>query len=446
MNLWNKMVRLGRTLVNPVRNTAQTFINQFSMLFGNTSKPTMYKLNRENLRLFSRSAIPRRAIELIKDGVLKLPYKITSKDGNDHTAEIAIVNNILSKPNNIDSYRTFFSQILEDVLVLDAGTFEKAKSGDKSHPLFLFPIDGSTMECVMAWQGNPKEERYAQFINGNRQYYLDSQVAYLKKVIVNDSPFGLSPLETAFKYINYLLNTQEYANDIASNALPKFLTTVGKEITPEQLNAFRSYISNDIQGQSALPLLNTDTLESKQCSPIGDEALYLQWQRLLVQIIACAFGVPAEKLGITIANDKDTTQGKSSEFLEDTIKPYALMLQEAIQHHIIEALGYGDIIQFEYTFTPTLEQKKTMTDIVRNLYITDVIKRSEARLILSQVFSEINVKATDVSGDMYITEYKTKENIELAKANAESNGGFNGSGASKDNFDNKVTDSKIKGG
>jgi HK97 family phage portal protein len=428
-----------------MRSTAQTFINQFPVFSIGNKRPTMFKMNRENMRTFSKSAIPRRAISVIKDNVLKMPYHLKSKDGLDHSAEIAIISAVLSKPNNVESYRTFFSQILEDQLVLDAGTFEKARSGNRDHPLFLFPIDGGTIECVMSWEGDPTQPRYAQFISGDRKYYLDSQIAYIRKTISTDSPFGLSPMETAFKYLQYLMNVQDYANDIASNAMPKFLTTLGKDVQPEQVNAFRAYIANEVQGQSALAIINTDTLESKQVSPIGDESLYLQWQKMLIQIIAVAFGIPSDFLGDSVSNDRSTVDEKNQNLLENTIKPYALVLQDAIQHHVVEFLGYGDILEFEYVFVPTLSQKETLTGIIRNLYITDIIKRKEARTILKQLFDEIDLTDTDESDALYITQYKTEENIQLAEASARV-GGFNGSGDKKNSYGDKPTNNKMNGG
>jgi len=62
--------------------------------------------------------------------------------------------------------------------------------------------------------------------------------------------------------------------------------------------------------------------------------------------------------------------------------------------------------------------------------------------MLANVFPEIDMETKDDTDSMYITVYKTKENIELAKETMQAPGGFNGSGAVKDNYSDKPTASK----
>ena len=83
-----------------------------------------------NLRRFSETPIPRRAINLIKNAVLSLKWEVAPIVESDSASDpekdlrIDIATECLKRPNNIDSFRECFEAFLEDFLIGGYGTLE----------------------------------------------------------------------------------------------------------------------------------------------------------------------------------------------------------------------------------------------------------------------------------------------------------------------------------
>ena len=54
-------------------------------------------------------------------------------------------------------------QLTEDILH-GAGAVEMQVSGDENRPLWMWPVDGLTIQIYPLWDGNPSEPRYVQII------------------------------------------------------------------------------------------------------------------------------------------------------------------------------------------------------------------------------------------------------------------------------------------
>ena len=364
------------------------------------------KLNVKTLRRLAKTPLARSAINQIKDGVLALPWHFVSIDGKDHNAEINKLTNILNHPNQIDDYHSWANQELEDMLVLDSGCCETKSVTSSVQPLYLFPIDAGTLEVVVGWDGNPNNPRYAQSVKGEKKYFKNDQIMVMKKNFFTHNDFGISPTETAWKHLQYLINVHEYANDLASNAMPKYLVNIGKDAGEDELRKLRVYIENEVQGYSTLAILASDTLDSKQVSPIGDEAACLSWQKMLIQIISVCYGVPPERLGSAISNDRSTTSQKEEDFVENTIKPWARVIERSLNKHVVERLGLSGKVKFEYIYLPNQSQKSQLADLVLSIYKTDLLSGDEARECLKGVLPiELGMLK---DGDLRYSEYKSQ--------------------------------------
>lgn len=371
------------------------------------------KASVQTLRNLARTPIARSAINQIKDGVKSLPWHFVPIDGKEHAKEIEMLTRIINHPNQVNNYGSFIGQELEDMLVLDMGAFEKKLVNSNYQPLYLFPIDAETVRVNPDWRGNPKMPRYEQTVHGKTEYFLDSEIGVITKNEFTHSYFGLSPTETAWRHIQYLVDCQAYANDVASNAMPKYLVNLGAKAGEQEVLKLRTYIENEVQGQSTLAILGSETLDSKQVSPIGDDATCLSWQKMLLQIIAVCYRVPPERLGSAISNDRSTTADQEEDFTENTIKPWAQVVADAINRHVVELLGLSEKVKFEFIYLPSQAQKSVLKDTVTQLVETDVITFNEARRAVKGVLP-IDLPDID-NGDMRMSEYKNALNIKLAK-------------------------------
>jgi hypothetical protein len=75
---------------------------------------------------------------------------------------IGILTANFEAPNPDDSFRSMIEQVLEDVLVGGFGAIELDLTGDEQHPLALWPVDGASIRIKGDWDGNPASPRYVQ--------------------------------------------------------------------------------------------------------------------------------------------------------------------------------------------------------------------------------------------------------------------------------------------
>src|SRR6266446_1506450 len=120
-----------------------------------------------NLRRFSETPIPRRAINLIKNAILSLRWKVVVSKDKDKNAErekrVEIATYNLEHPNNYDSWKTLMEPVLEDFLVIGAGTIEPALTPAYKRPFKLWSVDSGTIGIFGDWEeSKPQAAKYAQ--------------------------------------------------------------------------------------------------------------------------------------------------------------------------------------------------------------------------------------------------------------------------------------------
>ncbi|MFP3830671.1 hypothetical protein, partial [Pseudomonas sp. SIMBA_021] len=88
-------------------------------------------------------------------------WQIVCVDGSKASQQQAeMVARCLDSPNESDSFTTLLEQWVEDALVTGAGTLEQAVSLDPMRPIWLWPVDATTIRPVVKWDGNPKSIRF----------------------------------------------------------------------------------------------------------------------------------------------------------------------------------------------------------------------------------------------------------------------------------------------
>lgn len=402
MNLKQKIIAWMSAIVS--RDTVANFRQTWFGRWGSKQKNTEVKLSVDNLRNLARTPIARSAINQIREGVLALPWEVVSIEENANKKAIRKVTEIIRQPNPVDDYHDFIGKLFEDLIVLDVAFFEQ-KVVKQERPLYLFPIDAQTIEVATNWTGDLNQPRYMQSVQGKQEWYKCDKIAMLQRTKLTYDEFGFSPLEQAYRHVMYLAEVQAYANDISSNAMPKYLINLGANASQEEIEKIRLYIENEIQGQSAVAIVGSAQLDAKQVSPIGDESASLNWQKLLLQIIATCFNIPPERLGVAISNDRSTSSEKDNEMLEYTIKPWAKIFERAINKYVVERLGYGGKIEFRFVFTPTKAQQADAVERVRKLVDGNIITINEARQELNGV---LNIELPDIQeGNKLLDEYKS---------------------------------------
>jgi len=366
----------------------------------------------------AESPIPSRAITLIADKVSVLDYIITPKAGFEdgkYDDEIAIVKSVIENPNHEDGdWPTFVRQIVEDQLTFDFGCWEYVdhpKYIDDNGLLGLFAVPGFTIEKVIGWDGTPSKPRWAQRIEGYESTrppipLLDSQLEVLINRKRTGRVYGISPLEVAITLMDALLGVQSYQAEVASNTYPAFLFFMGKEATEDQVTEYRRYWEQEIRGLGRPGIIgNMDDPKTIQLKTMTDEGLYLQYEEMLIRILAFTFKLKPQDF--SVERDVNRSQGEVSQAasIEEAIRPYALALQRRITARVMPKIALlarkpriKELMFFYDNIDPWDE--KEQTDITRIELETDQITIDEARAVKGRAPLENGF------GDLTITEYR----------------------------------------
>jgi HK97 family phage portal protein len=403
------VLEAGRTKSEPDRTT-DVYPFPFGFLNGwGTNQPTM-KRTQANMRLLSESPIPRRAINVIKDGIAKLEWSVSAideKDQEKHQDMSSVISNVLRRPNQTDSFRLWIEQIVEDMLVCSAGSTELVKAGDLQRPLRMFPVDAFSVELYPAWDGKRDSYRYAQRFKGKYIDLKDSDLMYIRMNPRANTPFGLSPLETVWESVNSFISAHKSAGKQAGNSFIRKILNLGKSANENGIKAYRVYWNNEIQGKGEMPIIGGENPSVLDLGATDDKALFIEWQRFLIEIIAIAFGISPKKLGQTKDVNKSTAESEDDD-TNATIHSIADTIAEHINNEIID--GYfkvGHAIQFKFKYATSMKDKKTQAEIddiyVKNgTYIIDEVRDGQSKKPLPNKLGEVvlfpsNSKVIDIN-------------------------------------------------
>lgn len=349
----NLKQRLGRRRNEPQRDT-EVYPRLMQIMSGQrvAHNTPVFKPTPWNLRSFSTTPYARRAINTIKNPIAQLAWEVVPKAGVSDNSEIRrqceVVTTCLRSPNNEDSWRSLVEKVITD-LMLGAGAIEMQLGGDAARPLWLYPVDALSVQIYAGWTGDRREAKYCQvpgygmMTAGNGINLLADELIYIAPNPSTAHPFGCGPLEIAFTTISRLLGVGEYAGNVATNARPTTLLNLGKA-TDTQLQAFRAYWTNEIEGQGKMPILGGDGIEAVKLTADGDEALYLKWQEFLKTETATAFDISPQNLGVERDVNRNTAEVAESRDWDHAIKPWAGLLASHINRDAIEGrLGFSQI-------------------------------------------------------------------------------------------------------
>lgn len=379
--------RLGRRRNEPQRDT-EVYPRLMQIMQGQrvAHNTPVFKPTPWNLRSFSTTPYARRAINTIKNPIAQLDWEVVPKKGITDNSEIRrqceLVTTCLRNPNNEDSWRSLVEKVITD-LMLGAGAIEMQVGGDAARPLWLYPVDALSVQIYAGWSGDRNEAKYCQVPGYGMMTAaggIDLRADELIYIAPNPStahPFGCGPMEIAFTTISRLLGVGEYAGNVATNARPTTLLNLGK-LTSEQLTAFRSYWSNEIEGQGKMPILSGDGIESVKLTADGDEALYLKWQEFLKTEIATAFDISPQNLGVERDVNRSTAEVAESRDWDHAIKPWAGLLASHINRDAIEGrLGFS---QVEFRFLGLDREDEKREAEIHEIYLrTNVYTPNEVR-------------------------------------------------------------------
>ncbi len=312
-----------------------------------------------NLRRFSETPVARKAINTIKDRIAGMRWRVQSRPGRDPAdvadseARTSILTANFEAPNPDDSFRSFAEQVLEDIIVGGFGVIEVDKSDDAQQPLTLWPVDGATIRMKTDWDGLPDSPRYVQVTGkpGPEGTIVlnDDELIYIRLNPRTFTPFGLGRLEVAFEAVNAFLGAHRFAGKLASNSVVEYALWL-QGLTPDHHERLIRWWQDEIEGTGRVPILSVESKPEVLRFGGGTDAdLRLQWQEFLLRVIADAFDLPPQYLGLEQDVNRSTAAEMSDAAFQQAIVPTARLFAEYLTRGTIsKKLGWSDL---EFVFT-----------------------------------------------------------------------------------------------
>ncbi len=349
-------VSLAAGKVEGKRRTAAlpSILNTYGPRADSFPKPTPI-----NLRRFSETPVARKAINTIKDRIVGMRWRIQPRPGralraiSDLESRSQILTDNFDNPNPDDSFRSLAEQVLEDIIVGGFGAIEVEATGDTQHPLALWPVDGATIRMRSDWDGMPDSPRYVQVTGKSGPdgtiVLNDDELIYIRLNPRTFTPFGLGRLEVAFETVNAFLGAHRYAAKLASNSVVDYALWL-QGMTPEHHERLIRWWQDEIEGTGRVPILSVENKPEVLRFGGGTDAdLRLQWQEFVLRIIADAFDLPPQCLGLERDVNRSTAMEMADEAFRQAIVPTARLLAEHLTRDAIcKKLGWNDL---EFVFT-----------------------------------------------------------------------------------------------
>ncbi|QHN01956.1 phage portal protein [Granulicella sp. WH15] len=320
-----------------------------------------------NLRRFAETPVARRAINVVKDKIASMDWQIRVRRGYreadvpDAQARMNALRAALEEPNDSDSFRTLWEQVIEDVLVGGFGSVEMKATGDENRPFELYAVDGAAIHVDARWQAGVDTPRYGFYTGMPGAEAVtplrDDELMYIRLNPRTHTPFGLGRLEVAFDTVNQFLSANRYAGRLASNSVVQYALWLD-EATPEQHDRLIRWWQDEIEGTGRVPVLSCEKKPEVLKFAGGTDAdLRIQWQEFLVTMIANAFELPPMMLGLTSEVNRSTAGELADEAFQSAVVPVAKLLAEHITRDLFaKKLGWRE---FEFSFNDLDERDES---------------------------------------------------------------------------------------
>lgn len=220
------------------------------------------------------------------------------------------IRELLETPNPVDeSYQTLIEKVVEDILVLDAGSIEKVFSLD-GQLRELYAVDGGQIRVSKVWDGDPQEARYFWWPDHReRATYLNRELIYIMQRPRTKSVVGLSNLEVLKRSIEAEIYGHDFNARQVISAAGDGIFDLGENARPEQVDKFKSYWQAEVAGMGATAFWG-GTRGAKWIPFRGNnkDMQFLEWQEYLVKKIAAVFEMHAQDLQMTNEVNKATSE------------------------------------------------------------------------------------------------------------------------------------------
>jgi hypothetical protein len=245
-------------------------------------------------------------------------------------------------------------EVLEDVLVLDAGCIEKERNLD-GWIVAMYPVDGATIRPNIDEYGGFDGDAYVQMIDGQvtaRFGSRTSSTSWTTRMTDVSSRVRLLPRREPDPVRHRRAVRVEVQRQLLREGLvPEGLLDLGEDVDPEDVDAFRLYWANEIMGKPwALPIVGGEGRRVDAVAPAeprhavhGVPAVAAEEDVRRLPDRKQEVGELEDVNRSTADEQADTNQTKS-------LTPILTLYEDAFEVEVIGeyGLGVGDLVKFEF--------------------------------------------------------------------------------------------------
>ena len=312
------------------------------------------------------SELVRGAIDIRRGQIATATWDIIPADP-DKNYSVALkerIKELFDAPNPTRaSFRSFTEPVLEDVLVLDAGSIEKVRNlrGEIAE---LWFVDGGEIKVAKYWDGEPDVPRYFWYPDGQvRSTWLNQDFTYIMSRPGTYRVVGLSAMEVLKLTIDAELGGSAYNARQVQSAAPDGLLDLGEGVRPDQVEKFKAYWLSEIAGKGAMAILGGSRgakfLPFRQSNR---DMQFVEWQNYLLRKTALVFQLsPVDLNAVTDVNR--ASAGVLQENTDDRgLRPLLGLMADYYTREIVWDEGFGGKANnLKFAFTK-LNQRETLDD------------------------------------------------------------------------------------
>lgn len=311
------------------------------------------KAGKANVKLFRQwakeSTWVRAAIDIRKGQISSAEWDIVATDPSKPYSKRLQqqLRELFDTPNPRDeSFQTMIESVMEDILVLDAGSIEKVRDKfGKGMIRELWPVDGGEILVSKIWDGDPEEDRYFWWpYPGTKEEasYTNDELIYMMQRPSTSRVVGLSNLEVLKLVIEAELFGHEYNMRQVMGAGGEGIFDLGENARPDQVEKFQRYWAAEIAGRAATAFWGGT--KGAKWIPFGKgnrDMQFVEWQEYNVKKTAAVFEMHPQDLGLTAEVNKATSQVLDQQTEERGARRLLKLTQNHLTREVVWDKGFG---------------------------------------------------------------------------------------------------------
>jgi phage portal protein BeeE len=330
-------------------------------------KPKPTPINNETLRLMARhNEWVAAVIRTRKNQLGKEKWKIALKDSDDTSGAARKaakqIERMMQRPSmygsrpNSRSWRAFLGMWIEDLLVLDRGCIEKERNRN-GWIIGMYPVDGATIRPNIDAMGGYYDDAYVQLVDGQvtARFGMEELICTMDNELtdVRFAGYGMSPLEQLIVSVTAELHAAKYNSSyFERGSVPEGLMNLGEDASPEDVDAFRVYWANEIQGKPwAFPIIGgSKAPEYMQWRDNNRDMQFMEYQQWLLKKICAVYQLAPQDLGELEDVNRSTADSQDTSSREKGLEPLMQLVKETMDLEVLgeHGCGLGDYLEFSW--------------------------------------------------------------------------------------------------